>query len=905
MLLLVSGTPPAQAPDEATDARQVHWQRSLDDALALARANGKPLFLAINMDGESASDRIVRENYRDPAFVRSTRGCVCLGASVFRHNPRDHDEQGRRIACPRFGEITCGEHMALEPLLFEKYLADGERVAPRHALVLPDGSKAFDLSLCFDLQDIDRALSAALGPQAPPPPGLARDEQPTAAATWAALAGRRDCRGRAALEHAIGCTHDEAAIGAAIEAIAAHGDRGSLDALRILIARSASLPTPRLAGLRDAAHRLRLGADLFDALRSMVQGLGAVPGDPSPDARRGSPLVMFRPILQPDRAQLAFALAGCAVGAFPIELFDARELDAVVDSLVQPLLAHGGPVQMSALLQAANEVARAETALPRAGITAPELPAAEDLLQRLEQLDAEPRQRRDDPEWLAAFARTSLDLGRRQIEAGQRDAQLLLEDAARCFAQALERAPDRYEWWIERARTAWFLQRFDQQIECGRRALQLASGTDQLPGETTLLTSPMLQDPRAIEALRWIGDGHARRFAERMGAADAAEVPGRAWPEPRTLAPDLCSMLDGLRALGIVAASPFGRDRDWLAFASCCGLFGLLREEHAVAWCGARRYPGSAELRQELTTAAWRCGRPDLLPSLAESLARERAPSAVTAWHAGYAWILAAEQARRAEDPPGAVAAYDAARRWLREAARLDPGYRDSCNLYIAIACVGEGMAHAQAGNRRHAAHALEQALRTDRELATLRDGLGCDVLDLVDRILEWRSSGPSEVQPIALLDRLDQIVPDDPFWAVAVADGALREALRADGRNPEREERETVDAAGNKITMPMGLPTAEGDRWLRASIDAGRRAAARAKTTADRQPLAQSCTIWAERMLLRGRRDGVHEALTEAAQALGIDAPGAAADEAELRSLTATLRSQLGDARPRLREGR
>ncbi|MBL8753443.1 MAG: hypothetical protein JNK15_09095, partial [Planctomycetes bacterium] len=32
---------------------QIAWQRSLDDALAIARAERRPLLLAVNMDGES------------------------------------------------------------------------------------------------------------------------------------------------------------------------------------------------------------------------------------------------------------------------------------------------------------------------------------------------------------------------------------------------------------------------------------------------------------------------------------------------------------------------------------------------------------------------------------------------------------------------------------------------------------------------------------------------------------------------------------------------------------------------------------------------------------------------------------------------------------------------------------
>jgi hypothetical protein len=79
------------------DEHQILWQRDLDQALALAHAEGRALFIAVNMDGESASDRIVQEEYRDARFVADTRPFVCLVASVFRHNPRDYDEHGRRI----------------------------------------------------------------------------------------------------------------------------------------------------------------------------------------------------------------------------------------------------------------------------------------------------------------------------------------------------------------------------------------------------------------------------------------------------------------------------------------------------------------------------------------------------------------------------------------------------------------------------------------------------------------------------------------------------------------------------------------------------------------------------------------------------------------------------------------
>ena len=204
------------------------WQRSLEDAIEFARAENHPLLVAVNMDGESASDRIVHEEYRDPAFVAATRECVCLVAGAFRHNRRDYDDEGRRIPCPRLGEVTCGEHMALEPLLFERFLSDGERVALRHTLILPRGEKAWDLSPCFDHSDIDRALFDSVGTPAAGTAAALGSET-----SWTALAALRDNRERSSLEAALGGVQDEATLGAALATLPAAGDASSLDALRI------------------------------------------------------------------------------------------------------------------------------------------------------------------------------------------------------------------------------------------------------------------------------------------------------------------------------------------------------------------------------------------------------------------------------------------------------------------------------------------------------------------------------------------------------------------------------------------------------------------------------------------------------------------------------------------------
>lgn len=866
----------ALAPAQAPDAHQVHWQRSLDDALAVARATGRPLFVAINMDGESASDRIVRENYRDPAFVALTRRCVCLGASLFRHNARDHDDEGRRIPCPRFGEVTCGEHVALEPVLFEQFLADGERVAPRHALVRPDGKKAFDLSLCFDLLDIDRALRAAVGDLAP----VDLDAGVGGEGDWAGLARRRDHRGRARLEAALSRARDEAALSAALDAIAAHGDPGSVEALRLVAARLPELPLPLGERLGEVARALGAEPQFAAALRSAVQALGPVLGDPGADARQRAALHLLLASAAAPAADLRwFLLARCATGGCGAA--GPHEHDCAAAAR-----ARGGPVDLRLLLQTANAVTRRGADLPHEGGPGDALPEAAALQEELLGLDAVDAALRDAA-WHARFAKASLDLGRRGIETGASNAQLLLEDAARSWAEALAAEPEHHEWWIERARAAFFLMRFDQQVECGRRALQLAAGSETLPREQGLLDDPALRDARVVEALRWIGDGEARQIADREAAAA------------------LGGMIDALRAYGVVCASPFGHGKDWQSLASLCGVLGLHREQQAVALAGAMRYPADTGLRRSLNDSLWSCGRPDLAGALAEQIAAAHAPSADASWHCGYAWLLVAEDARRTERPRTAVRHYGRAGERFARAAEQNADYAANCRYWQAVARLGRALAECRAGERGAAAESLGAAVALHGGLAEVQDGLGYGVLDLVDKILEWRADGPSEVAPVALLDRLDEVAPEDPFWAVAVSDSALREALRADGRNPERRERPTIDAGGDAITMPMGLPTELGDAYLEASIVAGRRAAARAPSASDRLPLAQSLTIFAERQFERGRPEGVRDALAEAAPLLEVAPPAPDAPEPALRALCAQLRERLGPARPREREGR
>ena len=461
--------------------------------------------------------------------------------------------------------------------------------------------------------------------------------------------------------------------------------------------------------------------------------------------------------------------------------------------------------------------------------------------------------------------------------------QQLFDDAELFLARALERRPADVEGWIERARAAYFRGRHEEQAAHGRRALALAAPDELAAG------APLENEP-ALEALRWIGDAHARLLAARSGGDVVAEAGGA---------------LEGMRALVEVAVSPHATPRDWVSAASLVGALGLWREEFALAQAGAERFPGAPELRSYQHNALWNGGRAELVPLAAEALLGAHAERAEVWWYAGEAWNLHAEDARRAEEPERALAAYARAEARFVRCAELRPEYAASCRARRALVALGRGLAEARAGRRERAAEALLSAVELGLPLTGTADGLGYDGFDLVDKVCEWRADGPSTVDVRALGARLVQLQRDEPTWLVALADSQLREALRADGRNPVRALRDTVDAAGLPIRMQLGLPNEEGDAYLRAALELARRARPHARSEEDLHTLAQIATIWAERNLERGRPEGVHAALAEAAELRGLPPPPEGGDLAAWRGLAAELRGQLGEARPRWRLGR
>jgi tetratricopeptide (TPR) repeat protein len=165
------GTWPAPTAEDWTKPCLVIFQRSWEDALALAKESGKLILVCVNMDGEIASENYAGIGYRTPEKAALYDPYVCVMASVYRHTPRDYDDQGRRIPCPRFGSVTCGEHIALEPVVYELFL-DGRRIAPRHIAVdvAAGGEELYDIFYRYDTASVFADIRKTIAERPPVPP---------------------------------------------------------------------------------------------------------------------------------------------------------------------------------------------------------------------------------------------------------------------------------------------------------------------------------------------------------------------------------------------------------------------------------------------------------------------------------------------------------------------------------------------------------------------------------------------------------------------------------------------------------------------------------------------------------------------------------------------------------------
>ncbi len=833
---------------------QIRWERTLEDAITTSRLQKKPLLVAVNMDGETASEQIVRDRYRDAKFVAWTDKFVCVVASIFRHTPRDFDDDGRRIVCPRLGEVTCGEHIALEPILYDAHLGV-KRIAPRHAVVQLDGTKTFDLYELFDLRELDAQLEEAAA-NVKPGPAVTLSEDARTRRVYA-----QNNRSRTELESKLAGESGEESWRAALYLVRPTKDPGHVGVLRILFARMLRDASADQVGslsreLRDVADALDLRQALSEIALERLTSLGPYPGSAE---------------LGHDAAAVYLIDASGAAGSRTrYNALMAFHVDELWDAHPNP--SDGTRAQLKAdnpraMLAFARWVTQSGKRSLRPEDALPPLDEAERRLAELEvELDRSP----DDPRVQAAFGRAALAVGRRKLEAGASNTGFFFEDARKWLAEASKARPEDVALLLDRARTAYYFSDFEEQERLAERALDAIGRRSPLPKltEHERLADAVAHPPERVEALRWYGDAAGRLLSKRAQMSDAVEQ---------------SSLAIGAFVLGVVAASPLGDETDWQSYASFLGAVGAKRDEFAALQEGVTRHPESDLLRQAMNAALWSAGRVDLIPIKAEWVFDRNPRSGSCAWHAGYAHILHAEDARRREEPDEAIAAYRRAESRFRRAIELAPQFTENTQHYLALCALGRGFAHILAGRREDASRCLPEAIAIRPAVASVRDGLEREAVDLLDYSLELRRGVKSPVDPLALLSALEKADPGNGTWARWVADSELREGLRAEGRG-ER---------------------AETKRYLDVSIRAGERALAIDDSADSKRTLAQSLAIASDVAFDERELDKARELLTRAAPLMDEPLPAADADEAALRDLGAKLREKLGAARPRFRPGR
>jgi hypothetical protein len=165
----------------AAAGEQVEWVPDFDKAFELAKERKCPVMVCINSkDGEKASDATAKDIYKDAEFIELSKSFVMVVLST-----RSHSESG---ACPRFGIVTCSEHLQCWQTLAAKYgdrftsaEAKGEMISPQHAWFSCHGTLLARKEYWMDKRELLARMRRALeekekgpgeeGPEGSPPAG--------------------------------------------------------------------------------------------------------------------------------------------------------------------------------------------------------------------------------------------------------------------------------------------------------------------------------------------------------------------------------------------------------------------------------------------------------------------------------------------------------------------------------------------------------------------------------------------------------------------------------------------------------------------------------------------------------------------------------------------------------------
>jgi hypothetical protein len=122
--------------EPALEPHEISWRESLGRALAEAREQKLPVFVALLADSEPSCRKITENHYTDPSLVTLLEKLPCVVAAPDAHEPVDRDG---RMVCARYGTVTCAQHReadkAVRGLLFPNHTP----IIPQHLLLSSNG----------------------------------------------------------------------------------------------------------------------------------------------------------------------------------------------------------------------------------------------------------------------------------------------------------------------------------------------------------------------------------------------------------------------------------------------------------------------------------------------------------------------------------------------------------------------------------------------------------------------------------------------------------------------------------------------------------------------------------------------------------------------------------------------
>lgn len=607
----------------------LQWQRTWEDATAVAHQTGKPILICINMDGEVASEHYAGIRYRSPEIASMYEPYVCVIASVYRHTPRDYDEDGRRIECPRFGTVTCGEHIAIEPLLFEKYM-DGNRISPRHIMVELDGSEVYDVYHTWDVASVFNQIQDGIAERGDVPITEIRGDRPIFERVTS-----RDARDREAVEQAY--------------------REGDADLRRQLLEIAKENPD---AAPPDMLRQALFGFDpeMIDLAReTLAKTTSADNVDLIAEALRA-------PMNEDEKAQMLDALE--RIGE------SSSSQRAQWLSVVHRGLGSGsGPVNADAWKPAQGGSYPAPQA--------EELPDWADLMARLDRESEVAREQPKDADAHLEVARSALAFARSTAgEAGivSESGALLTADPSTArrvtrshYDEARRAALEAQKlgatgWPVDSILTVttYYLGELEEAYELSE------SAAENVPDGA--------EDWASMAVLTIFAEGRYQRIKEAVANEEK-------W-SPRWLT-------DVHSAYNVLARHPLGTVGQVVWHYDFLAWLGANRYASRVLDEGLSRYPASPELHARLRQVLLDRRGVDGLEERYESMASAEGAPASLGWYAGLASFVAAEFHRRANDSERAEAAYSRSIAHYEKAIAADPEFRESSDFNIALALAG------------------------------------------------------------------------------------------------------------------------------------------------------------------------------------------------------------------------